>query len=581
MRALSVTMGRKSTAGVLSLLLFAGAFAGLGSTAARADSAPVEVTPGNPTTVSADALPTVQINGVAWAQVVVGNTVYVAGKFSSARPAGAPAGTNETPRNNILAYDIRTGVLNTSFAPSLNGQALAIAASPDGSRIYVGGDFNTANGVSRHRIAAFDAVTGALITTFRPAAGGQVRAITATSSTVYLGGLFTSIGGIGRTRMAAVNASDGALLPWAPVPGVGPTDGNDLPPEQGQTTNPKNDLTSNEVMAMLAVGDGAQIVVAGRFDTLNGVKATGIGALDPVTGETRPFAVNQLVTNQGVNSAIYSLSADGPNVSASGYDFYGPGNVEGAFVADAMSGELVWMGDCHGDTYSTVARHGALYVAGHPHVCSNIGGFLEREPRVSQFAIAYSMAATGTVGSATIANDRFTGKPAPSVLNWYPTFYTGTFTNQGQAGWTVAATDEYVVYGGEFPGVNGLTNQGLVRFAVPTIAPNKIGPNANDQLTPTVRSLSAGTARVSWQTTFDRDNTNLTYRVYRSDKGNTPVFEQAVQSTFYDRPSMGFVDKGLTPGATYGYRVAVSDPFGNTVTRGTTTVTVSASPSRQ
>ena len=40
---------------------------------ARADTAPT--TPGEPTTVSADPLPTVQIDGVVWSQVVIGNTV--------------------------------------------------------------------------------------------------------------------------------------------------------------------------------------------------------------------------------------------------------------------------------------------------------------------------------------------------------------------------------------------------------------------------------------------------------------------------------------------------------------------------
>ncbi|MFF1574830.1 hypothetical protein ACFVWR_18985, partial [Leifsonia sp. NPDC058292] len=46
---------------------------------AVADTAPTDPTnPATPPTVSADALPTTQIDGVAWAQVVVGNTVYVA-----------------------------------------------------------------------------------------------------------------------------------------------------------------------------------------------------------------------------------------------------------------------------------------------------------------------------------------------------------------------------------------------------------------------------------------------------------------------------------------------------------------------
>ena len=79
---------------VASLLLVTGMLALLAPEVARADSAPPVPGPDNPTTVSADALPTVQINGVAWDQVTIGNTVYVAGRFTRARPAGAAAGTN-------------------------------------------------------------------------------------------------------------------------------------------------------------------------------------------------------------------------------------------------------------------------------------------------------------------------------------------------------------------------------------------------------------------------------------------------------------------------------------------------------
>ena len=56
-----------------------------GVSASVADSAPVDPTdPKTPVTATADALPTVQIDGVVWQQVVVGNTVYAAGNFSNA-----------------------------------------------------------------------------------------------------------------------------------------------------------------------------------------------------------------------------------------------------------------------------------------------------------------------------------------------------------------------------------------------------------------------------------------------------------------------------------------------------------------
>src|SRR5215218_5615644 len=101
MNALLLAAANKLTAGLVGLLVVVGAVA-LPAAPANADSAPLDrANPGTPVTVTADALPTTQINGVAWSQVVVGNTVYVAGEFSTARPAGAPAGTQEVPRNNL------------------------------------------------------------------------------------------------------------------------------------------------------------------------------------------------------------------------------------------------------------------------------------------------------------------------------------------------------------------------------------------------------------------------------------------------------------------------------------------------
>src|SRR3954447_20545312 len=105
-----------ATAGLFALT--GGALASL-PLSASADTAPPDAA--TPPTVSADALPTVQADGGVWAQAVVGNTVYAGGKFTTARPAGSAAGTNTVNRNNLLAYDIRTGDLVASFAPNLNG----------------------------------------------------------------------------------------------------------------------------------------------------------------------------------------------------------------------------------------------------------------------------------------------------------------------------------------------------------------------------------------------------------------------------------------------------------------------------
>jgi PKD repeat protein len=548
-------MARRSVAGGLSLLLMGGAF-GFLAPAASADSAPLDpANPATPVSVTADGLPTVQINGVAWSQVVVGNTVYVAGKFTTARPAGAKAGTQETVRNNLLAYDIRTGELNTSFTPDLNGQALVIAASPDGRRIYVGGDFNRANGEVRNRVAAYDTATGQLVTSFRPSVAGQVRALAATNNTVYLGGNISAVGSVSRTRLAAVSASNGALLPWAPVAGAAATNG------------------SNEVMALVVTNGGTQVVASGRFASLNGVAATGVGALDAVSGATKAFAVNKLITNQGQDSAVWGLSTDGTTVYGSAYDFSGPGNLEGTFAATADGGALRFVAYCRGDNYSSFATSNALYIASHMHRCDYIGGWKDSAPaQIWKHATAVSLTPTGTV-NGYYRNTNFLGKPAPSLLAWYPTLTQGTITGQYQAGWSVTGNDQYVVYGGEFPRVNGVGQQGLVRFAVPSLAPNKIGPSASG-MEPTLTQLGAGAVRISWKSTSDQDNEHLTYRVYRDDEV-APIHTVTRPSTWWNLPTLAVGDTGLAAGS-HRYRITATDPMGNVATSGWTTVDVTS-----
>src|SRR5690625_8005846 len=159
--------------------------------------------------VTADALPTAQINGVAGEQEVVGDVVYVGGNFSHARPAGASPGTNQSPRSNVMSYRLSTGVMS-SWNPTVNGQVRVVTASPDGSRIYIGGSFTQVDGQPRSRIAAFDTATGALAQDFRPNVTSTVRGIAVTEHAVYVGGSFVSVGGQPRQNLAASNPSNGA-----------------------------------------------------------------------------------------------------------------------------------------------------------------------------------------------------------------------------------------------------------------------------------------------------------------------------------------------------------------------------------
>jgi PKD repeat protein len=481
--------------------------------------------------------------------VAVGNTVYVVGSFTRARPAGVALGSpGEVTRNNILAYDITTGAL-TSFNPGLNAQAHEVTASPDGSRIYVVGEFTQAAGVTRNRVAAFNTADGSLVTGFNPNVSGPVYAVAATASTVYLGGSFAAVGATPRTRLAAVQASNGAVIgAWDPVPGVGPG--------------------GSDIVLGLAVTSSTQVVVGGRFGTMNGDTARGIAAVDATTGATRPFAVNQLLLNNGVSSAVTSVSTDGVNVYASAYNFGGGGNLEGTFIAEADGVELVLVNDCRGDSYAAYPMNGVMYVASHTHNCEWIGGSIELSPRVEKRATAFTITPTTRVRPHAFTN--WPGKPAGTQLAWNPGLEPGSYTGQTQAAWSITGNGSYVSYGGEFPRVNGQNQQGLVRFAMPGVAgnPNAEGPAFTTNQGPIVSTFAAsvdvsapGVARVSWPETWDIDNEYLTYRVYRDSKANPPIHTVTRPSRWFNLEWMGFSDIGQS--GQHQYKVTATDPFGN------------------
>lgn len=502
-----------------------------------------------------DGLPTAQHDGVAWNQLVLGNTVYVVGRFNNARPAGSPLGQNQTTRNNMLAYDLTTGVLKAAFNPNLNGQALAVAASPDGSRIYIGGEFTSVGGAPRSRIAALDPVTGALITSFNARADGPVKALAATASTVYVGGLFTRVNDTSRARLAALRASDGSLITsFAPV----------------FTGNPDS---SPRVNAIVLSPTGDRLVIGGNFVTVNGSNRPGygLGMISATTGSSLPLQANDVVRNAGKDSAVLSLATDGTNFYGTGYIFGTGGNLEGAFSASWSTGTITWVEDCHGDSYGVYPSSTAIYVASHAHYCLNLGAFPESS--LPMRATAFSRAATGVLTRDTRGYPSFTGQPAPTLLNFFPQLVSGKASGQGQAAWAVAGSGSYIVYAGEFLSVNGTAQQGLVRFATPDIAPNRQGPKASaSQFTPALSSPAPGQVRVNWTANFDYDNSDLVYTVLRDNLPN-PVSTLTRASVWWSRPAMTFTDTGLAAGQ-HTYRVRATDPFGNAHTSPTASITV-------
>ncbi len=538
-----VPRSRRSGVAALLLTLVVGVSGAAGGAASRADTRPV---PGTPVTVSADALPTWQVNGVVWSQVVVGNTVYATGSFSKARPPGVPeGGPGEVSAENIFAYDIRTGNRVTRFRHRLNAPGLAVTASPDRKRVYVAGDFTRVDGRPHGHVAAFATSTDTLVTTFRPSANGRVQALAVSRSSVYLGGAFSRVNGRVRERLAALG-SGGGVQGWRPS-------------------------ADRSISTMVLTPNGRNLVVGGTFSRLGGADAYGMGSLSVTTGQPRPWAANATIRNATRTGAITSLRTDGKQIYGSGYA-YGPGSsFEGTFAANPYSGRISWLDDCHGDTYDVLPVGSALYSVGHAHDCSAIGEFPETTPRTSHRLLASATVPTGVNQGPDSYGWNYAGWPAAGHLVWFPELTPGSYTGQSQAAWSLAGNYRYLAVGGEFPKVNGVPQQGLVRFARPYLAPNAQGPSGAG-FALAAASSAPGAVTVSWTSQTDPDNETLTYQVFR-DGSARPFATLTGRSTPWQRPALSVQDAGVPPGS-HTYRVQARDPFGNLADSATATVTV-------
>jgi hypothetical protein len=280
---------RLSRLGVAALLLVAG----LGVLEQPSTAAGV-------TTLKTAIDPTYQTNGRVQALVTVGTVTYIGGSFTAVRPAGTAVGDpSEQPRAHLAAIDNTTGAL-TPWNPGADGLVRALAASPDGSTIYAGGDFNTVGGQTRSRVAALDAVTGAA-TSFNPSTNNTVTTIAATSSAVYLGGSFNTVAGQARKRLAQVSVGGVLSSTWSPT-------------------------ADNTVRAIRVSPDGSAVYVGGLFGSIN-ANATqkNLAKLDPSTGAVMPWSLHPTyqVLSIAVSSSNVYVGGDGSGGHAAAFTSLG------------------------------------------------------------------------------------------------------------------------------------------------------------------------------------------------------------------------------------------------------------------
>ena len=530
--ALVVAVGAAVMAALPAAAASAASSAHLAKPAAVAPAAVPKALPAGQSdgNLSSSALQTWQTDNTVWALAYGNGVVYAGGQFLNARPPGAANGsaTGEVSRTYLAAFNSATGALITSFDPviaetgSASGPGVyALAVSPDGSTLYVGGLFNKVNGAYRDNLAAFSTATGAL-TSWQPSAYGKVNAIAPSPSgqQIYIGGGFNELGTSGsaagiqtRNYAGAVDAS-GNLLPWAPV--------------------------VDSALTTIAVDpDGSQVLVGGYFGHLNGVFQPGAGAVDPVTGTTDTgWAANIVPDNSSCSPPAVKTIVISGGVAYLGSEGTGVGCFDGDFAVNLSPGgdTLAWQNDCLGATQSLVVIHGYLFKGSHAHDCAYApGGF----PQVN------NASGTGWVTHHLLDQSLADG----SLGHWTPNDDDTTL------GPRAMATDGSQLFlGGDFLNVNGKPQQG---FAIFPARPDSVYPS-NPATAPAVTSTSAGTDTVQFPAVSSADVGTLTYNIYR-DGGKTPVATLTATSWPWALPVLTYQDKGLAPGSVHTYSYAATD----------------------
>jgi PKD repeat protein len=141
----------------------------------------------------------------------IGDRIYMVGGFTTIRNN---AGNNTTSYNQryLAAFNLQTGLVDANFRPTFDNTVQDVEASPDGTKLFVAGRFNTVNGVTKRKFASINPTTGATVAGFTAHANGAGTELEATNTTVYLGGQFTQINAAPKVGLAAVDANTGALI---------------------------------------------------------------------------------------------------------------------------------------------------------------------------------------------------------------------------------------------------------------------------------------------------------------------------------------------------------------------------------
>jgi hypothetical protein len=365
-------------------------------------------------------------NGTLFVQTQVGNIMYLGGKNLTA-VRSTPNGTPGPKINvrNLGAINITTGQGVSSFHPMVThatdlAMVRAIAATPDGSKIYIAGHFDAVDGLPASNIARIDLSTGTIDTSFKAkvAAGGTVNALLVSGNglRIYLGGAFGTVDGVARKNLAALNAEGSIVDGWDRVP-------------------------NGKVRALTFASDAATVFVGGTFSTMDNQARTTVARLDASTGA---------LDNWSIPSGTIQMPQTAWSLVAAPTRLYGgfghkPNFAQAFRLDNGTSGTSVWKFSTVGNVQKVALTPDGLSVIA--------GGHFGTGQLQQQVCTGQNLRGLMKLNAATGILD----------CTWIPQL--APFGNNYNGAWDLDFTANHLWVAGGFSSVNTVKAQNVARFS--------------------------------------------------------------------------------------------------------------------
>jgi trimeric autotransporter adhesin len=267
-----------------------------------------------------------------YAIAVSGTDVYVGGNFDAAEGVRA---------NNIARWDSTTGRWHTLGSGPNNGvsgsaYASVFAVEVIGDNVFVGGYFTSAGGVLVNNIAQWNTATQRW-DALGDGLNGDVATLAVSGADLYVGGSFTSAGGVSAEKIARWNM---ATQQWFPL-----------------DSGLRGPYSRVEDLAIMA----SDVYAGGGFTTAGGTAANNIARWSITSQQWYPLG-------SGADNYVHALASVGTDLYMGGsFDTAGDINVQHIARLDTITG--AWYSLQHGGTEDTVrslATIGSdLYIGGY------------------------------------------------------------------------------------------------------------------------------------------------------------------------------------------------------------------------